>query len=437
MAGEDSRRTFVEHRGARVRPSGPVADLAPGTRVDEYVVEAVLGTGGFGAVYRGRDADGRAVAIKVMHAAHALLPGAVERFQREVVAVRAVRHANLVSIHGVGRLPDRRPYLVMELLEGTDLDQILRRGRLPLEQVLAILEPLCEALAAAHAQGIVHRDVKASNVFIVDDERRVVLLDFGVAKMLDEPGEALTRPGQLLGTPLCMAPEQIAGGSVDARTDVYGLGVLLHVMLTGRPPFDAETPTQVLFLQRCAMPPRPSEHAPVPAAVDRLVAAALALDPSRRPAGARELAAELRRALAPVAPVHRVARALVVHVEARVAGAADADDRLDDRLIDDVDAVLARSGACLSERGFRIALETADAVLLARVLTEGEDEAAARVAAQAALRALEAELAARAHACAEVAVVLELDLGDVELDDDGQVQGGALLDLARWTPATR
>jgi eukaryotic-like serine/threonine-protein kinase len=437
-SADATRQTIAEPRpaGARVKPRSSV-DLPFGTHVDGYTLEDVIGAGGFGAVYRARDATGRRVAIKVLHAAHGTLPGAVERFLREIAAVRAIRHDNLAQVLGCGRLPDLRPYMVMEYLEGEDLDARLRRARLTPFEALELLEPLCDALAAAHACGIVHRDVKPSNVFVLaDDPRRVLLLDFGVAKMHDESGASLTRTGQRLGTPNCMAPEQIAGGPVDARTDVYALGVLLHVLLTGRSPFHAETPTQMLFLQRCAMPPRPSEHAPVPSSVDRLVASALDPDPARRPAGAREFAAGLRRALIPAVPRSRAGRALAVHVEAWIAPAVLDDCASADDLIDDVDAVLARAAAHLGPLGFQIGLETSSAAVLVRVL-HNRDEAAAYAEASAALFELEVELGRRPHARPEVSISLALAAGEVELTDDGAISGGPLLDLAGWTAERR
>src|SRR6266478_5793915 len=169
-------------------------------------------------------------------------PEMVERFVREARVVNRIRHPNIVDIYEFGELDDKRPYFVMELLEGTSLASIVeRRGRLSPAQALSYLEPVCDALRAAHAAGVVHRDLKASNVAVVKegDPPRVKLLDFGIAKLVrTAPGErGLTAVGQRIGTPYAMAPEQIRGGAIDARVDIYALGVLLYQLLTGRYPF--------------------------------------------------------------------------------------------------------------------------------------------------------------------------------------------------------
>src|SRR5262249_36917586 len=154
---------------------------------------------------------GRPAAIKVLHAEWSCSLDAVARFQREALSVNSIGHPSIIDIYEIGELPDGRPFLVMELLEGKDLESHIRaRKRLVPGEVLDVLTPLCEALAAAHQQSIVHRDVKAANVFL--DQRRVVLLDFGVAKLLDDQGADFTTSHHFLGTPGVMAPEQAEGG---------------------------------------------------------------------------------------------------------------------------------------------------------------------------------------------------------------------------------
>src|SRR5262245_37814049 len=223
-------------------------DLPPGASAGDYVIESRVASGGCGTVYVATHALlGRRAAVKVLHGRLAASPQMVERFVREARAANIIRHPGIVDIFEFGALSDGRPYFVMELLEGTDLDTLLRmRGRLAFDEVLEILEPVVEALEAAHAAGIVHRDLKASNIMLLNSggPRAVKLLDFGVAKLLvPEPGaEALTSMGQRLGTPVAMAPEQIRCGPVDARTDVYALGVLIFQMLTGRYPFAGADP---------------------------------------------------------------------------------------------------------------------------------------------------------------------------------------------------
>jgi serine/threonine-protein kinase len=183
-----------------------------------------------------------------------------------------------------GTLSDGRPFLVLEYVEGPSLrDVIHERGSLPPTEMLAILEPLCEALGAAHAMGLVHRDVKASNVILGTDAAgpRPVLLDFGLVKLLDQDGPGLTSSRSMLGTPAAMAPEQMRGQPVDARTDVYALGLLAYHMLTGAPAFGAPGVVQS-YLQIHGPRPRPSSKVDIDPAIDEPIAKALAPDPNSR-----------------------------------------------------------------------------------------------------------------------------------------------------------
>jgi serine/threonine protein kinase len=217
-------------------------------------------------------------------------PNAVARFLREAEVMVRVRHPNVVELVSWGTVDDGRPYLAMEFLTGTDLARVLaEHGRLPLPRVLAILEPTCAALAAAHAQAIVHRDLKASNVFLAraaDGSERVVLIDFGIAKLAAPDAAELTTSRQLVGTPVTMAPEQIAGGAVDARTDVYGLGVMTFHLLTGgcrsrtsrRPSCSTSTPTPAGPSCRRSRRCRPRST--------RCIARAMAIEPAQRYADA-------------------------------------------------------------------------------------------------------------------------------------------------------
>ncbi|MEM1418228.1 MAG: serine/threonine-protein kinase [Myxococcota bacterium] len=207
-----------------------------------YRVDAMLGRGGMGAVYRGHDvAEGRPVAIKVLLEAHDAGSAAWRRFEREARALGRLGHPNIVQVFGTGALEDGRPFLVMELLEGETLfARIQRQHALPVAEACEIMARVLSALAAAHAQEVVHRDLKPDNVFL-SRTGQVKLLDFGVAKHLGADDSAtLTRAGAVVGTPYYLSPEQARGeASSDPRVDLWAAGVVLYETLTGELPFRA------------------------------------------------------------------------------------------------------------------------------------------------------------------------------------------------------
>ncbi|WP_437668922.1 serine/threonine-protein kinase [Sorangium sp. So ce131] len=424
---------------ARGRSSGGERRaLSSGDRVGDYVVASLLGHGGSGAVYRvvAAAGGGPARALKVLHADLASSREAALRFEREVRAIARIRHPNVVAVHDVGELADGSPYFAMELLDGVDLRaHLAAEGRLSVDETLSILDPLADALSAAHAQAIVHRDIKPSNVFLADaggGARRVVLLDFGVAKLLDESGPAITGSRQTVGTPTFMAPEQIRGLPTDQRTDVYALGALLHVLLTGETPFPA-TSALLPQLHLHARPPRPSARAPVDPAIDEVVLRALSKDPGRRQQSAAALLAELRSAAGRAAlPAGAERPAVALHVEARADGAA-----LDDAepgLLDDLETIQPAALARLAERGFRAAVEAGHAALY--VLDPGAlpgGERAARRSAVEAARALLGALASRPARDPRVHVALCLHAAPARFAG-GAPAGGPLLDVAAWLP---
>ena len=283
------------------RGAPPPSHPAGRTRFGAWRIEALIADGGCGSVYRARHVVlDRPAAVKVLHPALADDPAMVARFIQEAQAVNRIRHPHIVDVIDVGQVAGQ-PYLVMELLDERNLEQRLTAdGRLTLAECLAIFTPLCQALAAAHAAGFVHRDVKARNIgFTADATAALRLLDFGIAKLLAPEDDRGATATMRVGTPHCVAPEQIRGLGVDARTDVYALGVLLFHLATGVYPFDADDSTEVERMHLDAPPPRPSALVPGLAVVDALVAAAMAKARDARPPSATAFLAALTTATAP------------------------------------------------------------------------------------------------------------------------------------------
>jgi eukaryotic-like serine/threonine-protein kinase len=267
------------------------SQLEAGHRVGEYEIEAKIGEGGFGSVFRAvHPVIGKVVAIKVLHRRYSAQPEMVRRFVAEARAVNQIRHRNIIDIFAFGQLEDGRHYYVMEYLEGSTLEEhITQGGPMGLADCIPILRRLARALDAAHAKGIAHRDLKPDNVFMAVDEEggsQPKLLDFGIAKLLSEeaPEKFKTRTGAPIGTPQYMSPEQCRGRGVDHRTDIYGFGIMAYRMLTGVLPFDGEDYMEILLahLQQEARPPS-SIVSNLPHAVDEAIQWMLQKDPAERP----------------------------------------------------------------------------------------------------------------------------------------------------------
>lgn len=271
--------------------------------IPAYRVERLIGEGGFGQVWRAtRVDDGRLVAIKILHLELIRSNDALTRFARELRAIERLDHRHVVRALDEGMLDDGRPYLVLEYIDGPSLrDVIAERNALSPSEMLAILEPLCEALDAAHKLGLVHRDVKASNVILGHDAQgpRPVLLDFGLVKLLDQEGPGLTSSRSMLGTPAAMAPEQMKGQPVTARTDVYAIALLAYHMLTGVPPFGGTPGVVQSYLQVHGPRPRPSAKVDIDPAIDEPIVKALAPDPTDRYASVLDFLAALRAIIQP------------------------------------------------------------------------------------------------------------------------------------------
>ncbi len=294
-----------------------VAAAAPAPEIIGYHVDRLVGEGGFGQVWRAMRDDGSLVAIKVLHLELIKSNDALTRFARELAAITRLNHRHIVRASDNGSLVDGRPYLVLEYIEGPSLrDAIHERRALPPAETLAILEPLCDALATAHEVGLVHRDVKASNVILGHDALgpRPVLLDFGLVKLLGEDGPALTSSRSMLGTPAAMAPEQMKGLPVDARTDVYALGLLAFHMLTGAPAFTGTPGVVQTYLQVHGPRPRPSTQVDIDPAIDQPILRALATDPAARFPTARAFFEGLRAVIAP-APTSNELDVVALYVE--------------------------------------------------------------------------------------------------------------------------
>ena len=265
-------------------------ELTPGTMVGEYRVEGQLGEGGMGTVYAAtHPVIAKRVAIKVLHPALSVNREAVERFVQEARSVNQIGHPNIVDIFAFGTLPDGRSYFVMERLHGRTLREHMRQSRLTLADTMSVLETITLALEAAHDCGVVHRDLKPDNVFLVEvknDRPIVKLLDFGIAKLLGDDSTLTerTRTGNLLGTPGYISPEQARGYAVDHRTDIYALGAMAFEMITGSLPFPADNGADMIAKHLHAPPPSASGVNPhVPPGLDKLLRQLLAKDPDRRP----------------------------------------------------------------------------------------------------------------------------------------------------------
>jgi len=269
-------------------------------KIGRYSIVDVVGKGGMGVLYRAQDTVlERDVALKMMLVDFSHDAATRERFQREARAVARLQHRNVVTIHELGEV-EGTPYIVMELLGGRDLDALLKADvPLTLVQKLEIAGQLCEGLAYAHEQGIVHRDIKPGNVRVLEDGT-VKILDFGIAKFAQS---SVTQTGSVMGTPSYMAPEQIMGQPVDGRSDLFSAGVLLYELLAGTKPFQGDSPTAVVYQIMNGDPvPLEKSVSGLPEAINQIVTKALQKNPDHRYAKAKEMASDLQMVRAMLDP---------------------------------------------------------------------------------------------------------------------------------------
>jgi serine/threonine protein kinase/CheY-like chemotaxis protein len=278
-------------------PASPAkSSIEPGgTIAGKYRLETKIGSGAFGAVYRARHlALDNTVAVKVLQGNMMPTEEALKRFQREGISACRIQHPNAVAILDFGVSDDGVAYLVMELLNGEPLlEEIKAHAPLSPRRCAEILLPICDVLGDAHAANIVHRDIKPANIFLHQGRsgETVKVLDFGIAKLVDDGGAELTVEGTLVGTPAYMAPERLAGQPYDGRSDVYSVAVMLYEMLTGQPPFKSKDVMAVAMMQMTQAPkPLREIHPGVPPAVEAVVLEAMVKDPDLRmsPAGLAE-----------------------------------------------------------------------------------------------------------------------------------------------------
>lgn len=289
------------HAGEPLLPLDTLDDPRVGTIIDDrYLVTGVLGTGGMGRVYRAwQRSTHRAVAVKLIQR-DAGDPTTAARFLREARITANLKSPHTVTVYDSGQLNDGGLYMVMELLEGRDLSELVaEHGPLTLNRLQALSLQLCDSVFEAHALGLVHRDIKPANLLVTvtpTGVEQLHVLDFGVAKLVDQGGQKLTRAGASIGSLAYMSPEQVAGSEVGPATDIYAIGVTLFALITGRLPFERSTSLALMLAHRQDAPPSLLEHCPRTPALgqlDTIVQRCLAKTPAQRFATVSELRAAL------------------------------------------------------------------------------------------------------------------------------------------------
>lgn len=286
-AGDTAKTVQLQAMSATAEQRIEQGGLVPGSRfAGRYEVKEILGEGGMGTVFKAVDGElGEVIAIKTLRTQFlAQDPTALERFRSEIRLARKISHRNVVRTHDIGENSGVY-YITMEFVEGKSLKDLIKaRRRLPLGVTLSVGKQLARALEVAHDMGVIHRDIKPHNM-VVEPDGVLKVMDFGIARMASrKPESGVTQQGMIVGTPEYMAPEQVTGGEVDHRVDIYAAGCVLYECLTGRPPFQAETPYQLIAKLLEEVPEHPAKLNPdVPGSLDALVMAMLSKDPAGRP----------------------------------------------------------------------------------------------------------------------------------------------------------
>lgn len=367
------------------------------------------------------------------------------RFLREIEVIELLHHPHIVAIEGTGKHVDGRPYFVMEYLGPTTLASICHdQGSLSVSDCLQILTPVCNALAAAHAAGIVHRDIKASNISVQRDAERYIvkLLDFGVAKLArqETDGTGFTTQGRVIGTLQVMAPEQIRGYEVDLRADIYALGALLYRMLTGRVLFYSNIAMEIALRHLEEPAPKPSQIANVPAAVDAVVLRCLEKDPAKRFQSVTSFLEALVDAAEhddsnAFAGEGELATGVGVYVELQPRQSME---ELDGELCDDIQQSLDYAEEALTNAGFSMVLATGSLLLGIRLLSEENNEQIAEEKrAKAKIFDIREKLNALAAEKDRMAITISsrVDKVYVKKGDENRFLGGPLLHTDDWAAA--
>jgi serine/threonine protein kinase len=290
--------SLCEIDGSTLRDSRPASDAFIGKIIKgRYRVIEKLGEGGMAVVYLAEQINvERKAALKILHGHYANDQEFVGRFRQEAKLAASLNHPNLITVYDFDQADDGSLFIAMEYLHGKNLKEVIQTGRVDVAKGVRLAIQIAEGLLSAHRAGVIHRDIKPENIMVVGGGNEIKLMDFGIARLRETSAATrLTRAGMIMGTPLYMAPEQIEGGEVTEKTDIYAFGIVLYEMLSGSAPFRAPTPAAVLMKHLKEIPPPLRKlRGEIPAAVEKVVSRALEKKPERRPATMAEIVESLR-----------------------------------------------------------------------------------------------------------------------------------------------